>query len=102
MIKKIGNLRSQRNFVEAEMRIVHDKTVITKSIWREKDDDDKTFCSSSSKTKRQAWKKKKNVVRCRAADEHGVSLFFCCTNFLDELGHEGGGDEITFFFALLS
>ena len=25
------------------------------------------------------------------------SLFFCCTNFLDELGHEGGGDEIAFF-----
>ena len=35
----------------------------------------------------------------KPADEHGVvSLFFCWTNFLDELGHEGGGgDEITFF-----
>ena len=83
------------------MRIVHDKTVITKSIWREKDDD-KVFVLPPQRLKGKLEKKKKNVVRCRPADEHGVSLFFCCTNFLDELGHEGGGDEITFFcFAII-
>ena len=39
-----------------------------------------------------------NTKQAKQADEHGVvSLFFCWTNFLDELGHEGGGDEITFF-----
>ena len=78
------------------MRIVHDKTVITKSIWREKDATTKLFVLLPQRLKGKL-EKKKNVVRCRPADEHGVSLFFCCTNFLDELGHEGGGDEITFF-----
>ena len=78
------------------MRIVHDKTVITKSIWREKDDD-KLFVLLPQRLKGKLGKKKR--MWCAAERQMNMaSLYsFVVRIFLMSLDMKGEGTKLLFF-----